>query len=64
MADTVVIGQVGTLHERHPILRSEDEHHPIIASMRVGTPSFQGSSPLGVIYEPKGNVVVARHDNG
>ena len=61
MADTVIIGRVGVLHECHPILRSEDEHYPIPAAMRVGTPGFQGGSPLGVIHEPKGNVVVARH---
>lgn len=61
MTDTVIIGQVGTLHESHPILRSEDEHYPIIAAMRVGTPGFQGGSPLGVIHKPKGNVVIARH---
>ena len=64
MADTVIIGQIGTLHECYPILRSEDEHYPIIASMRVVTPGLQGSSPLGVIYESKGNVVVVGHDNG
>jgi len=64
MANTVIIGQVGILHERHPLLRSEDEHHPIVAAMRGGTPGFQSGSPLGVIYEPKGNVVVAGHDNG
>jgi hypothetical protein len=64
MADAVIIGQVGTLHERNPLLRSEDEHHPIVAAMRVVTPGFQGGSPLGVIYEPKRNVVVAGHGNG
>ena len=64
MADAVIIGQVGILHERNPLLRSEDEHHPIVAAMRVMTPGFQSGSPLGVIYEPKGNVVVAGHGNG
>ena len=61
MADTVIIGRVSILHECHPILRSEDEHYPIFAAMRVGTPGFQSGSPLGVIHEPKGNVVVAGH---
>lgn len=61
MANAVIIGYVCILHERDPFLRSQNEHHAITTTTGVRTPGFQGGSPLCVVHEPEGDVVIARH---
>jgi hypothetical protein len=61
MANAVIVERVCVLHKRDPILWLENEHHSITTTMGVRAPCFQGSSPLRVVHEPEGDVVIARH---
>jgi len=61
MANAVIIGYVCTLHESNPISWSQDEHHTITTTTGVRTPGFQGGSPLRVVHESEGDVVISGH---
>ncbi len=61
MANTVIIGYVRILHERDPLLGSKNEHHSIAATLGIRTPGFQGGSPLRVVHEPEGDIVIVGH---
>jgi hypothetical protein len=61
MANAVIIGYVCILHERDPISWSQNKHHTITTTTGVWAPGFQGGSPLRVVHETKGDVVIPGH---
>jgi len=61
MTNTVIVGYVCILHERDPLLGSNNEHHSIVATTGIRTPGFQGGSPFRVVQEPEGDIVIAGH---
>jgi len=61
MANTIIVDHVCILHERDPFLGSENEHHSILATTGIRTPGFQGGSPLCIVHEPEGDIVVVGH---
>ena len=61
MANTVIVGQVCILHECDPFLGSENEHYSVLATTGIRTPGFQGGSPLCIVHEPEGDIVVGGH---